>query len=68
MTTPVKMPKGPYSELEAAEALGLELDDFRRLIREHIVDREEDLNNLSVATFQASDLLVLRLILAKHQH
>lgn len=64
MTIPIKIAKGPYTEAEAAEALGVPVDEFRKLIREHITDREEDLSNLPAANFHASDLLVLRMILS----
>ena len=32
------------------------------MIRSHVVDRDEDLNNVPVHTFQASDLVILRLL------
>ena len=32
------------------------------MIRSHVVDRDEDLNNVPVTTFQPSDLLILRLL------
>jgi len=54
--------KSHFSEREAAEELGLSIDDFRKLIRSHIVDRDEDLTNVPVATYQASDLVILRLL------
>jgi hypothetical protein len=59
-----KPTKGQYSEAEAASALGLSVEQLRCLIRNHIVEREEDLSNLSSANFHPSDLLVLRMILA----
>jgi len=59
----VKTNKGHYSETEAAEALGVSVDQFRSLIRKHIAEREEDISNLSSASFHPSDLLVLRMLL-----
>jgi hypothetical protein len=59
----VKTNKGHYSETEAAEALGVSLDQFRNLIRKHIAERDEDINNLASASFHPSDLLVLRMLL-----
>jgi hypothetical protein len=50
---------------EAATELGLTLDELRSLIRNHIADREDDLRNLPHATFQPSDLLLLRLLAAQ---
>ena len=32
------------------------------MIRSHVVDRDEDVNNIPVTTFQPSDLLILRLL------
>jgi len=54
--------KSQYSETEAAEELGVSVDQLRSMIRSHVVDRDEDLTNVPVTTFQPSDLLVLRLL------
>jgi hypothetical protein len=54
--------KSQYSESEAAEELGISVEKLRTMIRSHVVDRDEDLNNVPVTTFQPSDLLVLRLL------
>ena len=51
---------------EAAEELGVSIDQLRAMIRSHVVDRDEDLNNVPVTTFQPSDLLILRLLTGKH--
>ncbi len=51
-----------FNEIEAARHLGISIDEFRVLVRRHIVDREEDLNNMPITTFHASDLLLLRLL------
>jgi len=56
------MGKSQYSETEAAEELGVSVEQLRSMIRNHVVDREEDANNIPVTTFQPSDLLVLRLL------
>ena len=61
-TPPAKPAKTQYSEQEAAEELGLSIEQFRTLIKSHIVDNEEDLNNVPVASFHPSDLLVLKLL------
>jgi hypothetical protein len=58
----VKPRKAQYSETEAAEALGVSINELRRLIRHHIVGGEEDLAPLSQASFQPSDLLLLRIL------
>jgi hypothetical protein len=54
--------KSQYSEVEAAEELGISVDRLRSMIRSHVVDRDEDLTNVPVTTFQPSDLLILRLL------
>jgi hypothetical protein len=58
----VKPHKAQYSETEAAEALGVSIDELRRLIRHHIVGAEDDLAPLSRASFQPSDLLLLKIL------
>jgi hypothetical protein len=57
--------KGQYSETEAAEQLGISVPQLRTMIRSHVVDKDEDLNNVPVHTFQPSDLLILRLLTGK---
>ena len=54
--------KSHYSETEAAEELGVSVEQLRVMIRSHVVERDEDLNNVPVTTFQPSDLLILRLL------
>jgi len=54
--------KSQYSEVEAAEELGVSVDKLRTMIRSHVVDRDEDLTNVPVTTFQPSDLLILKLL------
>jgi hypothetical protein len=54
--------KSQYTETEAAEELGVSVEQLRTMIRSHVVDRDEDVNNIPVTTFQPSDLLVLRLL------
>ena len=54
--------KAQYSEVEAAEQLGITLTQLRSLVRSHVTDQDEDLRNLPQTTFQASDMLVLRLL------
>jgi hypothetical protein len=66
-TQPTRMPptrigKSQYSEVEAAEELGISVTQLRTMIRSHVVERDEDLTNVPVTTFQPSDLLILRLL------
>jgi hypothetical protein len=60
----IKTMKTQYTEQEVAEELGVSLEELRTLIRSHIVETDEDLNNVGVASFHPSDLLVLKLLLS----
>jgi hypothetical protein len=57
-------PKGYYNEAEAARALGVTLEEFRALVRDHLLEDDEQLANLPRMYFQASDLVVLRMLAA----
>ena len=57
-----RLAKGQYSEREAAEELGVSVEQLRCLIRSHIVDSDEDANNIPIASFHPSDLLVLKIL------
>jgi len=54
--------KTQFTEVEAAEELGITVIQLRQVIRSHVVDTEEDLRNVPIAQFQLSDLLLLRLL------
>jgi hypothetical protein len=54
--------KSQYSEAEAAEELGISVAQLRTMIRSHVVERDEDLNNVRDTNFQPSDLLILRFL------
>lgn len=62
MLTKPAAPKAQYSENEAAQQLGVSIEELRVLIRRHIVVDEEDANNVPMTSFQPSDLLLLRLL------
>lgn len=64
LTKPVAN-KTHFTEVEAAHALGLEIEDLRTLIRRHIVTEAEDSSNVPMTMFQPSDLLLLRLLAKK---
>ena len=51
-----------FSETEAAQALEISIDRFRDLVRTHIAQNEDEMNNIGTTTYQASDLLVLKLL------
>ena len=59
---PSKSTQQQYSEGEAAEALGITVEQFRSLVRTHILDGEEDLPKLSAGSFRPSDLLILKIL------
>ena len=61
-TLPSKQNQTQYSEVEAAQELGLTVEQFRVLIRNHIAQTDEDLNHIAIATFHPSDLLILKLL------
>jgi hypothetical protein len=61
-TLPSKQNKTQYSEVEAAQELGLTVDQLRVLIRKHIAHSDEDLNHIAMASFHPSDLLVLKIL------
>ncbi len=61
-TLPSKQNKTQYSEVEAAQELGLTVEDLRVLIRKHIAKSDEDLMHIAMACFHPSDLLVLKLL------
>ena len=63
-TLVIKPAKTQYSENEAAAELGVSLEELRTLIRSHIIEADEDLNNVPMASFHPSDLLVLKLFLS----
>lgn len=54
--------KAQYSEAEAARQLCVTVEELRLLIRRHIAVEESDGSHAPMATFQPSDLLVLRLL------
>jgi hypothetical protein len=57
-------PKQQYSEPEAAEALGVSVEQLRLLIRSHITEEDTDLDNVPQTSFRRSDLLLLKLLAA----
>jgi hypothetical protein len=61
-TLPSKQNKTQYSETEAAQELGLTVEQLRVLIRRHVAQSDEDLNHIAIATFHPSDLLLLKIL------
>ena len=54
--------KSQYSEVEAAEELGITVTQLRQMIRHHVVDRDEDVSNVPQTSFHPSDLVILRVL------
>jgi len=67
-TIPTRISKSYFSESEAAQALEISIDRFRDLVRTHIAQSEDEINNIGTTTYQASDLLVLKLLAKMPQH
>jgi hypothetical protein len=63
-TLAAKPVKTQYSVSEAAHELGLTVEQLCALIRSHIAETDEDLNNVPITSFHPSDLLVLKLLAA----
>jgi hypothetical protein len=54
--------KGHYTEAEAAQALGVSIEELRVLVRRHILQSDDEMANIPITNFQPSDLLLLRLL------
>ncbi len=67
-TLSTKSNQTQYSEVEAAQELGVTVDQLRTLIRSHIAQTDEDLNHIAVASFHPSDLLVLKILAGQKGH
>jgi hypothetical protein len=62
---PPRNTKTQYSESEAAQLLGMSVEELRQLVRSQIVKEKDDEGAASqITSFQPADLVVLR-ILAK---
>ena len=64
---PPKSGKSQYSESEAAEELGLGVMQLRAVIRSHVTNHDEELRNMPATAFQASDLVILRMLMSEGQ-
>ncbi|HET8550626.1 MAG TPA: MerR family transcriptional regulator [Bryobacteraceae bacterium] len=54
--------KSQYTEDEAAEFLGVSVDQLRSLIHKHVLSEEEAGSAAGLAVYRRSDLLLLRLL------
>jgi hypothetical protein len=61
-TTSARSAKGFFNDSEAAQALDISIQRFRELVRVHIAQSEAEINNIGSTTYQASDLVVLKLL------
>lgn len=53
--------KNEYTEREAADALGVSIEQLRSLVREHVVSEDPDSDG-TVSTYRPTDLLLLRML------
>ena len=67
-TLTIKPVKTQYSLSEAADELGLTVEQLYTLIRSHIAETDEDISNVPITSFHPSDLLVLKLLAAANGH
>ncbi len=66
MTISGKLQKTQYSESEAAQVLGVSVDELQQLVRRHIAaGGDDELPFLSQTHYQPSDLLLLRILAAQ---
>ena len=64
MSTYIKPGKTQYTEAEVAGELGLSVNVLRALIKERIMDNEDEVRQAEEVTYQPSDLLLLKLMTA----
>jgi len=55
-------PKTQFTESEAAEELGISLDQLRSLIRNVVNVKDGELDEIPVSQLQPADLLLLKMI------
>ena len=58
--------KSQYTEEEAAEFLGVNVEQLRTLVHKHILNEDEAASSPGLAVYQRSDLLLLRLLGSHH--
>jgi hypothetical protein len=57
-----KGPRVQYTELEAANLLGVSVEELRTLVRRHIIKEDGEAGNLAYTSFHQSDLLLLKFL------
>ena len=53
--------KAEYTEEEAASALGISIDELRKLVRTHVIKEEAGMD-VPIPTFRPTDLLLLKML------
>jgi len=53
--------KVEYTEEEAASALGISIDELRRVVRTHVIKEEAGMD-IPIPTFRPTDLLLLKML------
>ena len=62
MLPTLKPSKSNFTELEAANRLGVTVDQLRVMVQRHIVAGATEAVSTPVATYSSSDLVVLKLL------
>lgn len=57
-----KPAKTHYTEIETAQELGVSVERLRTIIREHVMPTDDEIRPAAIATFQPSDVLLLKLL------
>ncbi|MEZ5402074.1 MAG: hypothetical protein R2729_20545 [Bryobacteraceae bacterium] len=55
-----QQPKDYFTETEAAHSLGITVEEFRNLVRQHLEPDEQMMGNVSVTAYKKSNLMLLR--------
>ena len=65
MSPSSKPGRSQYTENQVAHELGVSVEYLRALIRERIMPNDDDVHQISVLTFEPSDVLLLRLLASR---
>ena len=57
--------KHQYSEHEAANQLGISVERLREIVKSHILNGEDGARGHGLDTYQASDIVLLRILAQK---
>ncbi|MEZ5356611.1 MAG: hypothetical protein R2762_28580 [Bryobacteraceae bacterium] len=57
-----QQPKDYFTETEAARSLGISVEEFRNLVRQHLSPDEQMMGNMSETAYKKSNLMLLKLL------